>query len=255
MPYPLIAMRHSLVCITAVALASPTVAHSQILEKLTNLQFFPKDIARDTLVAKMRGITGALGVRCNYCHTGGNGQSLQGVDFASDDKVEKQKARQMMDIARRINTELLASLPDRESPPVSVECVTCHRGLPVPKTLLRELVTIATAKGADSAVAFYRKARADHPDDGVFDLSERTVSEAARSLVEAGETAEAIALLEVNAEFFPRSTRTLNQLAGAHETAGHKEKAIELYKAVLAIMPNDPQARRRLTALGAPPPD
>jgi len=248
-------MRSLLVCLALIGLAAPSVAPAQIPEKFTNLQFFPKDIPRDTLIANMRGITAALGIRCNYCHTGGNGQGLEGVDFASDDKVEKKKAREMMNIAKRINTELLANLPDRESPAVNVECVTCHRGLPIPRTLARALVDVATTKGADSAVAFYRKARTDHPDDGVYDLTERSVSQAATTLVESGKAAEAIALLDVNAELFPKSARTLNQLAAAHEAAGHKDAAIETYKKVLAIAPNDRQARTRLTALGAPPPE
>lgn len=248
-------MRVLRLCITGLALALPLVASSQIPETFTNLQFFPKDVARDTLVAKMRGITGALGVRCSYCHTGGNGQGLEGVDFASDDKVEKKKAREMMNIAKRINTELLANLPDRESPAVNVECVTCHRGLPIPRTLAHALVDVAMTKGADSAVAFYRKARTDHPDDGVYDLTERSVSQAATTLVESAKVAEAIALLDVNAELFPKSARALNQLAAAHEAAGHKDAAIETYKKVLAVAPNDRQARTRLTALGAPPPE
>ena len=248
-------MRPIVVCLTVALIAAPNIAQSQIPEKFTNLQFFPKDIARDTLVAKMRGITAALGIRCNYCHTGGNGQGLEGVDFASDDKVQKKKAREMMNIAKRINTELLTNLPDRESPAVNVECVTCHRGLPVPRTLARALVDVAMTKGADSAVAFYRKARTDHPDDGVYDLTERSVSQAATTLVESTKVAEAIALLDVNAELFPKSARTLNQLAGAHEAAGHKDAAIEAYKKVLAVAPNDRQARQRLTALGAPPPE
>jgi tetratricopeptide (TPR) repeat protein len=248
-------MRSFVVCLTVAFLAAPNIAKSQIPEKFTNLQFFPKDIARDTLVAKMRGITAALGIRCNYCHTGGTDQSLEGVDFASDDKVEKKKAREMMNIATRINTELLANLPDRESPAVNVECVTCHRGLPIPRTLAGELVNVATAKGADSAVAFYKKARTDHPDDGTYDLTERTVSQAATTLVERGKIAEAIALLEVNAELFPKSARALNQLAASHEAAGHKDAAIEAYRKVLAVAPNDRQARQRLTALGAPPPE
>ena len=246
-------MRSFVLCLTVALLAAPNIAKSQIPEKFTNLQFFPKDVPRDTLVAKMRGITAALGIRCNYCHTGGTGQSLEGVDFASDEKVEKKKAREMMNIAKRINTELLANLPDRESPAVNVECVTCHRGLPIPRTLASELVNVATTKGADSAVAFYRKARTDHPDDGTYDLTERTVSQAATTLVERAKTAEAIALLEVNAELFPKSARALNQLAAAHEAAGHKDAAIEAYKKVLAVAPNDRQARQRLTALGAPP--
>jgi tetratricopeptide (TPR) repeat protein len=246
-------MRPFLVGLTVACLA-PAVSSAQIPDKFTNLQFFPKDIVRDSLVANMRAMTLALGVRCNYCHTGGDGQSLRGVNFASDDKIEKQKARQMMEIARRINGELLTNMPERESPPVNVECVTCHRGRVLPRTLMRELVNIATEKGADSAVAFYKQARTEHADDGVYDLSELTVSEASRTLVERGKTAEAIALLEANVEIFPKSARTLGQLAATHERAGNTEKAIELYKAVLVIAPNDPQARRRLTALGAPPP-
>jgi tetratricopeptide (TPR) repeat protein len=247
-------MRLSLVCLTVGVLASPIVSGAQIPEKFTTLQFFPKDIARDTLVANMRAITGALGVRCNYCHTGGDGQSLQGVDFASDDKIEKQKARQMMEIARRINGELLTNMPERRTPPVVVECVTCHRGLTVPRTLTSQLINVATTNGADSAVAFYRKAREEHASAGTSDLSERSISEAARSLVERGKTAEAIALLEVNAGLFPKSARTLAQLAMTYEAASQKDKAIETYKKVLEIAPNELQARARLAALGAPPP-
>ena len=33
-----------------------------------NLQVLPKDTPRPQLIAMMRGVAGALGVRCNYCH-------------------------------------------------------------------------------------------------------------------------------------------------------------------------------------------
>lgn len=121
---------------------------------------------------------------------------------------------------------------ERRSPPVTVECVRCHRGLTVPRTLTSQLVNVATTSGADSAVAFYRKAREEHASDGTYDLSERSVSEAARTLVERSKTAEAIALLAVNAELFPKSARPLAQLAMTYEAAGQKEKAIETYKKV-----------------------
>jgi tetratricopeptide (TPR) repeat protein len=202
----------------------------------------------------MRGFSLGLGVRCQYCHTGGDGRSFQGVNFAADDKVEKKKAREMLQMARRINNELLTVLPERRTPAVVVECATCHRGLPVPRTLQRELVNVATENGPDSAVAFYRRAREQHGSDGVYDLTETSVSEAARTLMQRNKSAEAIALLEANVEIFQRSPFTLSQLAATYDAAGNKDKAIEYYKAVLAISPNDAQARRRLTALGAPPP-
>ncbi|MGQ0538405.1 MAG: c-type cytochrome [Gemmatimonadaceae bacterium] len=244
-------MRSLNLLIAAALFTSPLAA--QIPDKFTNLQFFAKEIPRDSLIANMRAITGALGVRCNYCHTGGDGRSLQGVDFASDDKLTKAKARLMLEMTRQINGELLANVPDRRQPAVVVECETCHRGLAVPRTLATELVNVASAHGGDSAAAFYSRAREQHPDDGVYDFSERSISQAARVLLARGKTAEAVRLLEVNAEIFPQSPRTLAELGAAYEAAGNKEKAIAAYRRVLEIAPNEQQARRRLTALTVPP--
>lgn len=239
-------------CLVLVLL--PDLVRSQIPEKFTNLQFFPKDIARDSLIGHMRGFSFALGVRCQYCHSGGDGRSFDGVDFASDAKVAKQKARQMLEIARRINGELLSNMPERRSPRVVVECATCHRGLPVPRTLTRQLEVIAGEHGGDSAVAFYRRARQEHAMDGVYDFGEWSVNEAARTLVARGKVAEAVAILEVNVEHHAQSASAVGQLAAAYEVAGNRDKAIEAWRRVLSLAPNERQARQRLTALGAPPP-
>jgi hypothetical protein len=232
----------------------PVLVRAQIPEKFSNLQFFPKDIARDSLIQNMRGFSFALGVRCQYCHSGGDGRSFEGVDFASDAKVQKQKARQMLEIARRINGELLSNMPERRSPRVVVECATCHRGLPIPRTLTRQLELIASEQGGDSAVAFYRRARTEHSMDGVYDFGEWSVNEAARTLVARGKFAEAVAILEVNVEHNAQSASAVSQLAGAYEAAGNNDKAIQAWRRVLSLTPNDRLARQRLTALGAPPP-
>ena len=44
----------------------------------------------------MREFSFALNVRCQYCHTGGDGISFEGVNFASDEKPAKVKARAML---------------------------------------------------------------------------------------------------------------------------------------------------------------
>jgi len=41
-----------------------------------NLRYFPKDITREALVQRMREFSFALNVRCQYCHTGGDGISF-----------------------------------------------------------------------------------------------------------------------------------------------------------------------------------
>src|SRR5579875_2431196 len=91
----------ALTAAAATGLGAPTAARAQGQgpgpQKFQNLQFFPKDIPRDTLLMIMRGFTDALGVRCQYCHVseaGANGQER--FNFASDDKETKKKARFML---------------------------------------------------------------------------------------------------------------------------------------------------------------
>src|SRR3954468_10129406 len=100
-----------------------------------NLQYFPGTISRDTLTPRMREFSFALDVRCQYCHSGGDGVSFEGVNFASDDKAAKVKARAMLRMADQINNTMLASLPSRAEPRVNVNCATCHRGSALPKSL------------------------------------------------------------------------------------------------------------------------
>jgi len=115
----------------AVAVAAATPAPAQIPEKFTNLRVLPKDIPREELVRVMRGFTGALGVRCNHCHVGPGPATLEGFDFASDDKEAKRVARVMMRMTREINTRLLPQTG--RSPLTEVRCMTCHRGVAKPE--------------------------------------------------------------------------------------------------------------------------
>src|SRR5437773_9826032 len=114
---------------------APAAVAAQLPEKFENLRYFRKDIPRDTLVNIMRGFSFALGVRCQYCHAGGDGISFAGVVFKSDEKAAKRNARFMIQMVDSINRVVLAALPVRSTPPVSVQCVTCHRGLSKPTTL------------------------------------------------------------------------------------------------------------------------
>lgn len=66
-----------------------------------NLQILPKDISGHDLDSVMHHFTAALGVKCNYCHV--RNESERKMDFASDDKPEKNIARKMMLMAIDIN--------------------------------------------------------------------------------------------------------------------------------------------------------
>src|SRR5215218_1950602 len=75
----------------------------------------------------------------------------------------------------------------------------------------------------------------------------------ARSLAERGKADAAIALLNMNQEFYPNSADIDFLLGAIYEKQGDKDKAITRYQAVLTKRPNDQRARQRLTALGRPP--
>ena len=95
---------------------------AQVPDRFENLRVLPRDIPRDSLLRVMRGVSMSLGVRCAYCHVAreGTGNS-EGYDFASDDKRTKRTARFMMRMARDLNANVLAELPDRSDPPVRFE--------------------------------------------------------------------------------------------------------------------------------------
>src|SRR4051794_11673671 len=129
-------MRYRLIAMAAAVALSTSVAARQdpAQWKGKNLQYFPADIQRDVLTQRMREFSFSLGVRCQYCHSGGDGVSFEGVDFSSDAKPAKNKARAMLRMTDQVNRTLLPEIPSRAEPRVQVECSTCHRGLALPKS-------------------------------------------------------------------------------------------------------------------------
>jgi cytochrome c553 len=76
---------------------------------------------------EMRHFVQALGVNCGGCHTRGN--------FASEDNPRKAKARQMIEMTKRLNERFFAGYvpAEGESTLGRVTCFTCHQGETTPK--------------------------------------------------------------------------------------------------------------------------
>jgi len=253
---PLSRVRYRIAWSTAVvvcALAGTAEAQGGQQQPYENLKYFPKDTPRDSLLGIMQGFTYALGVNCQYCHIqerqpDGRNRLRPGPD----DKREKRTARFMLHMVDTLNRVTLAALPERSQPAVQVNCVTCHRGSPIPGTIETVLVEAVDTFGPDSAIARYRRLR-ENMVSGRFDFSEIPVSSVARRLAGQGKADVAIALLTMNQEFNPNSADIDFQLGDIYEKKGDKDKAITHFQAVLTKRPNDPRARQRLTALGKPP--
>lgn len=70
------------------------------------------------------GFGRSLGVTCTHCHVPGR--------WASDDKPQKQIARDMIAMVNQINSQILPKIPNLKGPEPSVSCATCHRGMVKP---------------------------------------------------------------------------------------------------------------------------
>ena len=219
-----------------------------------NLKYFSKDIPRDSLLGIMRGFTYALGVNCAFCHVEEPAAQPGGrprLRPPLDDKVEKQTARFMLAMVDTLNRVTLAKVPQRHEA-VRVNCVTCHRGSPLPGTIETVITDAVNQYGPDSAVARYRKLR-ENMGNGRYDFSEFPLSVAARTLASSGKADAAIAILAMSQEYNPNSADVDMQLGDLYEKKGDKDKAIERYQSALTKRPNDPRIRQALTRLGKPP--
>jgi Photosynthetic reaction centre cytochrome C subunit len=243
-------MRHRLLTMfAALVVMAPIAAQTpsgQSPWKPKNLKYFPQDITREKLTQRMREFSFALGVRCQYCHAGGDGVSFEGVDFSSDEKSEKVKARAMLRMVDQVNGTLLAQLPSRAEPRVIVDCVTCHRGLPLPKTLQTTLFEIVEKDGAARAVEKYRELRREASLSGRYNFGEWEINELARRLAEANNASAAITILEMNGEFYPKSPEIDFALGELHRTHGERDQAIQRYRVALEKAPQHMGAKRRL---------
>lgn len=110
-----------------------------------NLKILPKDISKDGLDSVMHFFTASLGVKCTYCHV--KNMETDKIEFAKDDKPEKQIARKMMLMNIDINKNHFQQIAEEmdsskfimptDTSAVSymlkyVTCYTCHHGDPHP---------------------------------------------------------------------------------------------------------------------------
>ena len=225
------------------ALAAP--ASAQIPSTFKNLQVLPKDVPRAELVRTMRGFAGALGVRCTHCHVGPD--NLEGMDFATDQRPTKVAARAMLRMVKSINGDFIKALPAGDAARQEVGCITCHRrSAKPPRPLSDMLLATIESRGTAAAIEQYRRLRADALDSGLYDFREPTLNIVATRLREQKRFDEAIAMLKLNGELFPRSAAVQLNLGEAAIEKGDMALAEAAFKRALEIEPGNADATRGL---------
>ncbi len=251
--------------VTGQAAANPVAAQFPP-DSLENLKVFSQDMNPRELIGIMRTFALGLGVRCQFCHVGEEGQPLEEFDFPSDEKVTKRKAREMIKMVRAINEQHLADLEERSDPPVIVSCETCHHGVSEPRRIQDILVDTYRQDGGDVAVTKYRALREEYYGSGAYDFGEFMLAGLADGLIRGAvrgagpgddvaghpDILAAIDLLRLNLEFYPESVFSHFGLGEAYRAQGDTANAKAHYEHVLELDPDNRGAKIRLQQLGQP---
>ena len=89
-----------------------------------NVQTMKNRPAGQLLAVMEFGYARSLGVTCTHCHVPDK--------WESEDKTQKQNARDMSAMVGRINGELLKGIKNLKSETPTINCTTCHRGQVIP---------------------------------------------------------------------------------------------------------------------------
>jgi hypothetical protein len=223
-----------------------------------NLKVLAPDIPQPQLLQTMQGFTLALGVQCGYCHAtapapegargGGRGRGAAPpqFNFPSDEKPAKQSARQMMLILRELNANVPAAVSRSAEATTRVECITCHRGVAIPRQLVDILTQTAAAKGTPAAIAQYRDLRKQYFGAQAYDFSETGLVAIAQR---AAQPADTTAWLQLNLDYFPFSSRTYAALAQAQQKAGDRDAALKSLTRAAELDPQNAQIKRQIDQL------
>jgi tetratricopeptide (TPR) repeat protein len=190
-------------------------------------------------VAQMQAIANSLGVKCDYCH------SARG---SGSPEPKKQIARAMMDMTDEINARIRAATGKPAGEATEIRCMSCHRGVPIPKPLGDVVYQTIREKGADAAAEQYRDLRKQYYGRATYDFGEDTLITLAQNLAQARPD-DAIALMRLNLEYYPKSVKSYVVLAFAQTRKLDDAGAIATLEKALEIEPENGTVRGRLEQL------
>lgn len=191
----------------------------------------------------MQSIADALGVTCDYCHARGPGAAAptQGPSHIS-------VAKQMIAMTKELNTRVETASGKATGVATKVSCVTCHRGVPIPKPLGDVLIDTLSKLGAPAAIEQYRDLRTRFYGKSAYDFSEQTLLTLSQRVANARPD-DAVALAKLNLEFYPSSSASYAAMAFGYTRKVDDAHAIEALEKAVELDPNNNVARGQLEQL------
>ncbi len=163
-------------------------------------------------------------------------------------KSRQQVAREMFLMVEDLNAAIAGATGKPPADTARVTCVTCHRGVAIPRQLSEILIQTSLQQGADAAAAQYRDLRTQYYGRQAYDFSEESVIAVADRLANARPEAS-IALMRTNLEFYPQSSRSYASIAFALTRMADFQGAIVNLRKAVELDPNNATAKGRLVQL------
>lgn len=108
---------------------------------------------------------------------------------------------------------------------------------PAPTPVVEFWTAVSQPGGMDRARQIFDECRKKDPGMILFPEGEANVH--GYSLLQAGNTKDAIAMFQMNVDAYPSSANTYDSLADAHLAAGNRDEALRLAEKTLELLPND----------------
>ena len=196
-------------------------------------------------IPNMQLLAQGLGVKCEYCHAGPRA-AQSSVPGQPPSKFEI--ARAMIAMTRDLNAKVLAATGKAPTEATQVTCMTCHRGVAIPGQLSDIIAKTALEQGPDSAISQYRDLRERYYGGQSYDFREDTLLDAAQKLIRV-KPKNAVPLLELNLEFFPKSVRSYTEIAFAYTRSLDDESAMAALEKALQLEPGNGVVKGQLEQL------
>jgi tetratricopeptide (TPR) repeat protein len=197
----------------------------------------------------MQNFNAALGVNCTYCHNSEPPVDNPKNDFASDEKETKKKARVMLQLARDVNMKLQSEMGKPAAELTNVQCVTCHRGVAIPKQLATIMTETATKEGVNKAIAQYNDLRKRYYGAQAYDFTDQTLFTAATQALAANKPDDAIAFAQTNLAYHATSARSYQVMSQAFQRKNDKDKAIQALEKAVDLDPMNQGFKNQLQQL------
>jgi hypothetical protein len=198
-------------------------------------------------ILQMQQVAAALGVECGYCHANLE-QRGRPTPLTTSGKPRMEVAREMFLMVDEVNRSVQTATNKSATDATRVQCVTCHRGVAIPKQLSEILTTTAVQQGPAAATAQYRELRTRYYGRQAYDFSDQSVATFVERLARIKPEA-AVALMQVNLEFYPKSSLSYMVLGFAQTQTFEYFGAMESFRKALELDPMNNNARGRLAQL------